>query len=176
MTFTILKVQRESNKSNLFVVSNFTYLDLKKFFICTLSTSTWYNRLNFVIVDLHYFYLFYLNSSILQSYLCHDLFAGNILFNKFVPLDGFSKKYLIVDTYQKTKNGKQKCLTHSLLESFVTETILQGRNSVTKILKYSHKMKFFLQILQNSQKDICVGVSFLIKLQASGLRFATIEK
>ena len=43
------------------MVSIFTYLDLKKFFICTLSTSTWCNRLNFVIADLHYFYLFYLN-------------------------------------------------------------------------------------------------------------------
>ena len=30
--------------------------------------------------------------------------------------------------------------------------------------------KVFLEISQNSQENICAGVSFLIKLQASGLQ------
>ena len=36
--------------------------------------------------------------------------------------------------------------------------------------------KVFLEIVQNSQENTCVGVSFLIKLQASGLRPATLLK
>ena len=36
--------------------------------------------------------------------------------------------------------------------------------------------KVFLEISQNSQEDTCVRVSFLIKLQASGLRPATLLK
>ena len=46
-------------------------------------------------------------------------------------------------------------------------------NSALMIYRSSHRRcsakKVFLEILQNSQENTCARVSFLIKLQASGL-------
>ena len=65
------------------------------------------------------------------------------------------------------KMNKYNNITKEFLKERINDLVIQGTEAVTSRCSLN---RVFLKISHNSQENTCVGVSFLIKLQASGLQ------
>ena len=70
-----------------------------------------------------------------------------------------------------TDMGFEFSLIHVLKQK--TEYLVENYISLEAVVRRCSVKKVFLEILQNSQENTCAGISFFIKLQASGVRPGT---
>ena len=87
----------------------------------------------------------------------------------FAIINNFRKqgKRANVDTInnEPIKTNKYKDITKEFLKERINELAIQGTEAVARRCSLN---RVFLNISHNSQENTCVGVSFLMKLQAWG--------
>ena len=91
---------------------------------------------------------------------------------------GFEVKNFIYDFFKGNHSIESKIIKYGIIS--LRKFQVEQAEVISRLFRSSHQRcslrKVFLEISQNSQGNICARDSFLIKLQASGIRPVTLLK